>query len=87
MSDAPPAYLALDLWMALGLDSNLFDGYYDRNGWANTWANLLHHVRLSTSEPCSGVDDQGDQCVLTEHAIGPHYSEHDVGSSEPLPFS
>ena len=82
----PDAYLALDLWIALGLDSRDFDAYYERNGWANTWANLLGEIR-SRSLPACAVIEYGEQCELIGGHIGPHMGASDVGSSEPLPFS
>lgn len=81
----PPVYLAVDLWMALGMDSREFDAYYDRNGWADTWSNLLARVRtLSGRQVCPIVVD-GEPCVLLDRHVGPHMGASDVGSSEPLP--
>lgn len=85
MSEAPPAYLAQDLWMALGLPVKEFDGYFQRNRWANTWANLLSAVR-GPAAVCGAYVD-GEVCVLAPHNIGPHMGRSDVGSSEPLPFT
>ena len=85
LPDAPPAYLALDLWMALGLDSRGFDGYYERNGWATTWSVLLDAVR--TSPYCDAAVDSDEDCVLRSGHVGPHMGPSDVGSSEPLPES
>lgn len=84
MSDAPPVYLALDLWMALGLDSSDFDRYYERNGWADTWAALLAEVRKTHIPVCGELTDEGEPCVLHEHAKGPHYGADDVGYGESL---
>ena len=82
----PDGYLALDLWMALGLDDNLFDDYYSRNDWANTWSALLNAVREQHLERCDFVTEEG-RCVLFKHAENHvHYTAEDVGSSEPLPF-
>lgn len=82
---APSAYLALDLWMALGLPVEQFQPYYDRNRWADTWASLLAAVR-SRRETCWKPVGFGERCVLTGGHIGPCYGESDVGRSEPLPF-
>ena len=85
--EAPPAYLALDLWMALGMGSRGFDGYYDRNGWADTWANLLDAVRRQSGrKECPLVVD-GEGCVLANGHVGPHMGASDVGSAEPLPLA
>ena len=82
---APPAYLALDLWMALGAPVGEFDAYYERNGWANSWSNLLGEVR-KVFRPRCGQDADGEPCVLTEgHGNSPHYGASDVGASEPIP--
>lgn len=85
--EKPPVYLAFDLWSALRLsDADAeFDGYYERNGWADTWSNLLAEVRLrSGARPC-GQDADGEPCVLMTESHLVHYGESDVGSSEPLP--
>ena len=83
--EQPPVYLALDLWQALGLPVEEFDGYYDRNGWADTWSNLLDPARRRFGRGECGKDAGGEPCVLTgEHLV--HYGASDVGSSEPLPF-
>lgn len=85
MADAPPAYLALDLWMALGFDSRDFDTYYERNGWANTWSNLLAGVRdIVGREFCLQVVDN-EYCQLEAGHMGPHMGESDLGYGEPLP--
>ena len=83
----PPAYLALDLWMALGLDDREFDAYYERNGWADTWSNLLAEVRRSVRmETCSAVTPEGEPCVMQMLGhVGPHMGASDVGTAEPLP--
>lgn len=81
----PDAYLALDLWSALGLDASDFDAYYERNGWAGTWANLLGEIRSRSLPACDRVE-YGEQCELIGGHIGPHMGASDVGSSEPLPF-
>lgn len=81
----PPVYLALDLWMALGMHSSAFDGYYDRNGWADTWANLLDAVRSQSGRKECPIIADGEGCVLLNGHIGPHTGASDVGSSEPLP--
>jgi hypothetical protein len=84
----PPVYLAVDLWMAMGMDSREFDAYYDRNGWADTWANLLAHVRRTYGRlPCRYAVEDGEDCVLMNGHTGPHMGASDVGSSEPLPLS
>lgn len=81
---APPTYLALDVWQALGLPVDQFDGYYERNGWAETWAVLMAAVRGPAQ--CERPVD-GDVCVLAPHSeSNPCYAASDVGSSEPLPF-
>jgi hypothetical protein len=83
----PPIYLALDLWMALGLDDREFDAYYDRNGWADTWSNLLGRVREHfRGETCGWVTEDGEPCVIDIAGhVGPHMGASDVGASEPLP--
>ena len=85
-ADSPPAYLALDLWMALGMPSNGFDGYYERNGWADTWANLLDAIRRQSGRKECPIIADGEGCVLINGHIGPHMGASDVGSSEPLPL-
>jgi len=80
----PPIYLALDLWMALGMESNDFDAYYERNGWANTWSALLNEVRKDHRQKCGVVTEEGP-CVLYQHTIGPHMMADDVGYGESLP--
>lgn len=81
----PDAYLALDLWSALGLDSRDFDAYYERNGWAETWAVLLDRVRtLGGVGHCLAPVD-GEYCGLRPHTVGPHMGASDLGSGEPLP--
>jgi len=88
MSEQPPVYLALDVWQALGLGMREFDGYYERNGWADTWSNVLHQVRVRAgAQPCLELTDDGEPCTLLVHATGPHYGQSDVGSSEPLPLN
>lgn len=82
---SPPAYLAADVWMALGLNSREFDGYFDRNGWAETWAALCDRVRdLSGRGHCLAPVD-GEFCGLRPHAVGPHMGPSDLGRGEPLP--
>lgn len=85
-ADSHPVYLALDLWMALGMPSNGFDGYYERNGWADTWANLLDAVRRQSGRKECPIIADGEGCVLINGHIGPHMGASDVGSSEPLPL-
>jgi hypothetical protein len=83
-TEQPPVYLALDVWMALGLDSRAFDAFYERNGWADTWSILLDAVREDNVPKCGAMTDEGP-CVLYRHNIGPHMVGDDVGRSEPLP--
>ena len=85
-ADSPPVYLALDLWMALGMPSKGFDGYYERNGWADTWSNLLGAVRRQSGRKECPIIAAGERCVLINGHIGPHMGASDVGSSEPLPL-
>jgi len=82
-----PAYLALDLWMALGLSSRDFDAYLERNGWADTWANLLDGVRRKSGRRgCSKhTETPRERCVLIAGHVGPCMGASDVGSSERLP--
>lgn len=80
----PPVYLAADLWDALGAPTSEFDSYYARNGWADTWANLLGTVRDHFKPKC-GHDTDGEPCVLTSGHLPPHYGASDVGRSEPVP--
>jgi len=83
---APPAYLAQDLWMALGLPIEQFSDYYERNRWANTWSNLLAAVRdLAGREICWKPAGQGERCVLSKGHMGPCYGASDVGFTESLP--
>ena len=85
MSDSPPAYLALDLWMAVGLDSQDFCSYYEQNGWADTWSNLLGVCRhLVGRRTCANPVDDTDHCVLREGHIGPCYGADDVGRPNDL---
>lgn len=82
----PPTYLALDLWVALGCDPAAFDAYYERHGWAETWAALLHAVREARGErPCGEMVD-GEPCVLLPHTMTPHTGASDVGSGEHVPW-
>lgn len=87
--DGVPTYLAgayLDLWMALGYDPGLFDGYYERNGAADTWAALCHAVRVLTGARVCGKPVDRETCVLLEHDEGsPCWGASDVGTQEPLP--
>ncbi len=91
MSEHPPAELAADLWMALDLPIDEFNGYYERNGWADTWAALGDRVRqLSGRGRCWEPAGYGERCVLRvgvggKPHFGPHYGSSDVGSGEPLP--
>ena len=81
---SPPVYLALDLWMALGLDADDFDAYYAQNGWADTWSTLLGVVR---GPKACGAEVDGGTCVLSPHSeSAPHYGADDVGASKPLPW-
>ena len=83
--EKPPVYLASDLWSALRLPDAEFDGYYERNGWADTWSNLLAEVRLRSGARSCGEDADGEPCVLMTESHLVHYGASDVGSSEPLP--
>lgn len=40
-----PVYGLLDLWMALGMDSEDFEAHYLTHGYADTWARMLQAVR------------------------------------------
>lgn len=82
--DRPPVYLAADLWDALGAPTSDFDAYLERNGWANTWSNLLVAVRDRLRPKC-GHDVEGESCVLSAGHLLPHYGPSDVGSHEPVP--
>lgn len=82
-NEAPPAYLALDLWMALGFDSGEFDAYYEHNGFGDTWAKLLNVVK-GPRTPCAEPVGSGDWCVLAEGHEGPHYGAEDVGPPNDL---
>jgi hypothetical protein len=89
MPDRDHAYLVLDLWMAVGLDSQEFEPYWQRNGLADTWSNLLSAVRrnFQGNDWCRHpMDDGSDFCVLRPGHFGPHWASTDVGSTEPLPF-
>lgn len=89
MTDAPPSYLALDLWAALGGEPQAFHDYYARNGWSNTWATLLRAVRIQSGATRCGEYSREIEgpCVLLRHSdSSPHYGADDVGKSEPLPF-
>lgn len=85
MPESPPIYLALDLWLAMGLEGQDFDAYYERYGWADTWATLLNAVRTKYGRETCGEGQDGDVCVLRGPHIGPHMTVDDVGTSEPLP--
>lgn len=75
--------MTLDLWMAMGLESEDFHSYYERNGYADTWSTLLGRIR--TPLPC-GKPVDGESCVLAPHSdAAPCYGPSDVGHSEPLP--
>lgn len=80
----PPVYLAADLWDALCAPVADFDAYYERNRWADTWANLLGVVRDRVKPKC-GQAVEGETCVLTAGHLPPHYGSSDVGRSEPVP--
>lgn len=81
---APPVYLAADVWSALHLPDGEFEGYYERNGWAETWAVLMAAVRGPAR---CGRDVDGEPCVLDPHSEStPCYCAGDVSSSEPLPW-
>ena len=82
---APPVYLALDVWQALGLPVGEFDAYYERNGWADTWSNLMYAPGGVSRRPICGAVVDGEPCVLREHSNGPHMGAGDVGSTEVLP--
>lgn len=86
MTEAPPIYLALDLWQALDLPVRQFDAYYERNGWAETWSSLLAEVRWRSGRKTCPIIVDGQPCVLVDKHIGPHMDASDVGSSEPLPI-
>ncbi|MFK4760319.1 hypothetical protein ACI3KS_05225 [Microbacterium sp. ZW T5_45] len=81
----PPVYLAADLWQALGAPTSDFDAYYERNGWADTWSNVLGVVRDRFRPKCGQATD-GEACVLTAGHLPPHYGSSDVGSSERVPI-
>lgn len=84
-----PVYLALDVWQALGGDVLEFDGYLERNGRSETWASLVHYIRVLNGESRCGahINDIDGPCVLLAHSdSSPHYGADDVGRSEPLPF-
>jgi hypothetical protein len=83
---AAHAQFSLDLWMALGCPVDEFDGYFQRNHGAGTWANLLGVVRNIFRPKCGKPTDDGP-CVLSEHEVGPCHSSGDVGSSEPVPHA
>lgn len=83
MSEAPPTYLALDLWMALGFDSEEFGAYCEQNGFGNTWAKLLDVVK-GPQRPCAEPVDSDNWCVLREGHGGPHYAVSDVGPPNDL---
>lgn len=76
-------YLVLDLWMATGRESGLFEAFCDEHGAALTWSLLLAEVRSGGRcwEPLVG----DDWCVLTEGHVGPHYGAQDVGAPVDLP--
>lgn len=82
---SPPVYLAADLWQALGAPISEFDAYYERNGWADTWSNLLGAVRDRFRPKC-GQSTEGEPCILTAGHLPPHYGSSDVGSHEPVPI-
>lgn len=83
-ADLPPVYLAADVWSALRLPDAGFAGYYERNGWAETWAVLMAAVR---GPGRCGRDVDGAPCVLAPHSEStPCHGASDVGSSEPLPW-
>lgn len=82
----PPVYLALDLWQSLNLPLGEFDGYYERNGWADTWSNLNHEIRLRSGATACGNTDSGEPCVLLTPNHPVHHGFSDVGSFEPLPI-
>lgn len=89
MSDGQ-AYLAADLWYAMGGNAEDFVDYYERNGWANTWAALLQAIRVARgAELCAAFDPHIEgPCVLMKHNPSfPHYGASDVGRGEPLPFT
>jgi hypothetical protein len=76
--------LCLDVWMALGLDVALFDGYYQRNRFATTWAELMARVRAMAIPPNPCFIEEW--CVLQAGHFGVCYGADDLGTSEALPL-
>jgi hypothetical protein len=81
--DAVQQWMTLQLWMALGLDSQAFDGYINEHGWADTWSNLLGVVR-GLRTPCAEPIGGDDYCVFAQGHSGPHYGASDVGPPNDL---
>lgn len=52
-------WMALDLWVALGMDSQAFDRYVDAMGWSNTWSSLLGRVREIRPVSLGGLEEPG----------------------------
>jgi hypothetical protein len=76
--------LCLDVWMALGLDVALFEDYYQRNGYATTWSELMARVRALALPPNPCFVQEW--CVLLGGHLGVCYAADDLGSGAPLPL-
>ncbi len=78
-------YIVLDLWQALGLDSQDCGLYCDLNGVPDTWSNLLDCCRhLVGKRICGVLVSIDDWCVLKTNHNGPHYGSDDVGNANDL---
>lgn len=81
-------YELLDIWSAMKLPVDEFDGYIQRNGSADTFLILLREIRLRSGDTfCDKLTEEGETCSLLKHSFGPCLGDSDVGSSEPLPAS
>lgn len=77
----------MDLWQAVGCKPEDLDDYVDRNGIAETWARLLHHVRILSGEQlCQNYSWHGEKCELLEHKEGPCHGKKDLTEIESLPI-
>ena len=81
-------YELLDIWSAMKLPVDEFDGYIQRNGSADTFLILLREIRLRSGDTfCGKLTEEGEPCRLMKHSFGSCWGDSDVGSSEPLPAS
>jgi hypothetical protein len=79
-----PTYIALDLWMALGLPPEEFETHTRRHTLDGTWAQMLDVIRRTHTPPCWHPMPGGDWCVLQPGHNAPHYGTEDTGPPNEL---